>query len=47
MISTAADSGSAAASGTLQVNIWDNNQLAGIQEIADEISRRVDEIMEL
>ena len=32
----AADSGSSdAAGGTLQVNIWDNNQLAGIQEIAD------------
>ena len=35
------DSGNAAeasAGGTLQVNIWDNNQLAGLQEIADEWS---------
>ena len=38
------DSGDAAASteasagGSLQVNIWDNNQLAGLQEIADEWS---------
>ncbi len=33
--SSSGDSGSAAASGTLQINIWDNNQLAGLQEIAD------------
>ena len=25
-------------SGELQVNIWDNNQLAGLQQIADEWS---------
>lgn len=33
------DKGSKAASdagGTLQVNIWDNNQLDGLQKIADE-----------
>ena len=37
---TAADSGSASAEGgTLQINIWDNNQLAGLQEIADEWSK--------
>ena len=33
-----ADGGSASAGGTLQVNIWDNNQLAGLQQIADEWS---------
>ena len=33
-----ADGSSASAGGTLQVNIWDNNQLAGLQQIADEWS---------
>ena len=34
----AAESSNASAGGSLQVNIWDNNQLAGRQEIADEWS---------
>ena len=34
----AAESSNASAGGSLQVNIWDNNQLAGLQEIADEWS---------
>ena len=34
----AAESSDASAGGSLQVNIWDNNQLAGLQEIADEWS---------
>ena len=29
-------SGGSASSGELQVNIWDNNQLAGLQEIAND-----------
>jgi multiple sugar transport system substrate-binding protein len=31
-------SGGSSSSGELQVNIWDNNQLAGLQQIADEWS---------
>ena len=31
-------SGGSASSGELQVNIWDNNQLAGLQEIANDWS---------
>ena len=31
-------SGSSGGGGSLQVNIWDNNQLAGLQEIADDWS---------
>ncbi len=37
--SAASTDSSAAAGGTLQINIWDNNQLAGLQEIADEWSK--------
>ena len=33
---TAASGSGASGSGELQVNIWDNNQLAGLQQIADE-----------
>ena len=33
---TAASGSGASGSGELQVNIWDNNQLAGLQKIADE-----------
>ena len=33
---TAASCSGASGSGELQVNIWDNNQLAGLQQIADE-----------
>ena len=32
--------GSALAAGTIEVNIWDNNQLAGLQQIADEWSEQ-------